>query len=360
MSLSVAFVAHAGPGIGLGHARRCLALASAWAADGAALSFLAPGAEAIVERAAPELRAAGAAGVDVSALDWTRDPDAARAWLRAAGLDVVVVDSYAASPAFLASLDAVALRVAAIDDLADRPLPVHAVINGGIAAESLPYDRRGALQLLLGPRYALIDPRFEGAPARTTAPAVASVLIGLGGAPPPTTLEAALAGARDALPGAAVDVVAGPFAARGARPGREGDRIAARAAGVDRDRVSVHAAGADMRRLIAAADVAVTGAGVTLYELAASGTPAVIVEMADNQAPNAAGFARAGAALRAGRAGDSGLRRGIADALARLAGDPALRADLAARARALVDGRGALRAAREIAAMVPATGRTAP
>src|SRR5262245_272124 len=126
MSLSVGFVTHAGPGIGLGHARRCLALAHAWARDGAELAFLAPGARAALDRAVPELRAAGASRVEVAETDWQRDPDAACA--RLGGADIVVVDSYAASPALARALAAVAGRVAAIDDLADRPLPAHVVI----------------------------------------------------------------------------------------------------------------------------------------------------------------------------------------------------------------------------------------
>jgi len=350
MSLAVAFVTHAGPGIGLGHLRRCLALARAWARDGAAIAFVAPGAGASLDRAGPELLAAGAARVDVAEIDWTRDADAARAL---GGADVAVVDSYRASPALVRSLAARAGRVVAIDDLADRPLPAHVVINGGIAAESLGYARRPDTRYLLGPRYALIDPRFADEPMRAPRPAVCSVLVALGGAPSPDTVAAALDAVREAVPDATVDVVAGPFGARG------GLDVAGEATGRARaDRIEVHGDVPDMRPLMRAADLAVTGAGVTLYELAATGTPAVVVEVADNQAPNASGFAAAGAALRAGRSGDRGLRDGIAAAVARLAGDPALRAALAARARTLVDGRGALRAAREIAAMVPAAGRT--
>ena len=350
MSLAVAFVTHAGPGIGLGHLRRCLALARAWARDGAAIAFVAPGAGASLDRAGPELLAAGAARVDVAEIDWTRDADAARAL---GGADVAVVDSYRASPALVRSLAARAGRVVAIDDLADRPLPAHVVINGGIAAESLGYARRPDTRYLLGPRYALIDPRFADEPMRVPRPAVRSVLVALGGAPSPDTVAAALDAVREAVPDATVDVVAGPFGARG------GLDVAGEATGRARaDRIEVHGDVPDMRPLMRAADLAVTGAGVTLYELAATGTPAVVVEVADNQAPNASGFAAAGAALRAGRSGDRGLRDGIAAAVARLAGDPALRAALAARARMLVDGRGALRAAREIAAMVPAAGRT--
>jgi spore coat polysaccharide biosynthesis predicted glycosyltransferase SpsG len=79
--------------------------------------------------------------------------------------------------------------------------------------------------------------------------------------------------------------------------------------------------------------------------LAATATPAVVVCMADNQQPNAAAFERAGAALAAGDAGDAGLEAAVEAALRRLAGDAGARLEVATRARALVDGRGAARVA---------------
>src|SRR5215472_9161983 len=53
---------------------------------------------------------------------------AGRSWGRAP--DVIVVDSYAATPGFLGSLRATA-QIVAVDDMADRPLPVDVVVNGG-------------------------------------------------------------------------------------------------------------------------------------------------------------------------------------------------------------------------------------
>jgi spore coat polysaccharide biosynthesis predicted glycosyltransferase SpsG len=100
--------------------------------------------------------------------------------------------------------------------------------------------------------------------------------------------------------------------------------------------------------MMLAADLAVSGAGVTLCELAATATPTVAIALADNQRPNFDAFARAGAAVPAGGAGDPDMIGAIATAVRSLADDAARRRAVGARGRALVDGQGAMRVARAI------------
>jgi spore coat polysaccharide biosynthesis predicted glycosyltransferase SpsG len=343
--LRVAFVTHAGPAIGLGHLGRCLALAAAWAADGAELRFLlSPDARARarIERGAADVSRGGAARIEVVELAWEKDAAAAVAELARGAPDVVVVDSYAASPGFLTSLRGAAGRVVAVDDLADRPLPVQVVVNGGVAAEELGYDRGSGALFLLGPRYALVDPRLAEPTERPARRRVSRVLVSLGGGRQTETLRAALRAVDAALGDGQADVVLGPFAE------------APPADGNGRNRRVFHHDPADLHGLMREADLAIAGAGVTLYELAAMGTPAVMIRMADNQAPNASGFERAGAALFAGEAGRPELEPALAAALSRLVADPSLRRSIAERARQLIDGGGALRVVREIATRVAA------
>ena len=123
----IVFLPDAGPDVGLGHVSRCVALGRAAAAEGARVSFLV----AEDAQAAALLRRADAAMLGMAA---KMNDAAALARVREAEADVVVVDSYEASPEFLGSLRRAAGQVVAVDDLADSPLPVDVVVNGGVAA----------------------------------------------------------------------------------------------------------------------------------------------------------------------------------------------------------------------------------
>lgn len=329
----VAFVTEAGPEVGWGHLARCLALARAGAAIGARAFF-------VVEAGADALARLRAAGADAVGAPWRRTPARALETIRARGADVAVVDSYGAGAEVLAAIRSAAGRLVVVDDTADRPLTADVVVNGGLGAESLPYPRAAGTRLLLGPRYALLGPDFAASPDRPPRDRVVRVLVTLGGGTPGDAVLAAVEAVDRTLEDCAVDVAVG---ARG-EPGRL-ERLA-RAA---RNAVTVHAVRPGLRDLMLAADLAVTGGGVTLLELAACATPAVVVRMADNQRPNVEAGVRGGVALPAGAAGDPDLGPRIEAALRRLVPDAGRRRAMGARARALVDGRGASRVVEALA-----------
>ena len=334
----VVLLTEGGADVGLGHASRCLAIARAAVAAGARASFV----------TAPEPRVEavlGALPAPVVALPWTTEPEAALAALRGLAPDAIVVDSYKATPDFFRALRGVGAPVVAVDDTAERALPVDAVVNGSIAAESLPYRRSTDTAWLLGARYALLDPAYAGLPERPARPRVGRLLVTLGGGLNTAAVVAVVRAADAVLRDATIDVAVGSFTA----DARELD-AAARAAA---NRVLVHRDRFGLRDTMLAADLAVCGAGMTLYELAAVGTPAITVCMADNQRPNAAAFARAGAAPTAGWSRDPDLTAGVERALRALL-DRAARADVARRAHRLVDGRGAARVVQWMLESVPA------
>lgn len=93
------------------------------------------------------------------------------------------------------------------------------------------------------------------------------------------------------------------------------------------------------------AAVAVLAGGVTLYEAAALATPSVALAVVDAQQPTIRGFARRGAAIDAGRAGDAAAFTHAADAVAELLSHPGRAARMGATAAHLVDGRGVFRVA---------------
>jgi len=307
--LRAAFLAEAGPGVGLGHLRRCRALGTALSSRGAVMRLLVAG-------------DARAAAPGATRFDWTRDPELTVETLRAWRTEVAVVDAYGASPELLECVAAVVALAVAVDDLADRRLPVHLVVNGAWHASRLTYRARPDTLFLLGPEYTLLDPAFAEAPRRTPRDDVRRVLLTLGGDPPADALAAALHAVRRAAPAARIDVALGPFAPVPDVTG-EGVRVCR---GLD-----------SLRPLMLEADLAVTGGGVTLYECLATGVPVIGVCLADNQRPNIDELGRAGLIL----SGEPSLEQ----AIGRLAGDPALRRSMSVRGRCDVDGRGAARVA---------------
>jgi UDP-2,4-diacetamido-2,4,6-trideoxy-beta-L-altropyranose hydrolase len=334
--VSIAFRTVASKAVGFGHLRRCLTLATELrvrARTGTAIHFWIEG--------APEAAAmAIAAGFDARSVAGS-EPETTAALVRLHGASIVVVDSYDVPEASFAVWRTQLRRLVAIDDLADRFLDADTVINPSPHAKRLRYRTGPGCLLLLGPEYALLRAPFRDLPQREISSSVRRVLVTLGGADPAGSTPAVVAATLRALPRAEVDVVAGPLF--GSMPGLE--TIVGRAA----DRLRIHHGLSDLATLMRKADFAVSGGGQTLFELAATGLPAVAVRLAPNQESNIATLEGvtllgAGAPPDAARPDASELE----DACRRLAGDHDLRVRLSRAGQALVDGRGALRAAEAI------------
>jgi spore coat polysaccharide biosynthesis protein SpsF len=115
-----------------------------------------------------------------------------------------------------------------------------------------------------------------------------------------------------------------------------------------RHSVRVERTPASMAALMRGSRIAVAAFGVSAYELAACGVPAIHLCLTSDHARSSSAFADEGIAITAGVFGRV-LPGQIADAVARLMGNAGRRGEMAARARRLVDGRGARRVADEIA-----------
>jgi UDP-2,4-diacetamido-2,4,6-trideoxy-beta-L-altropyranose hydrolase len=314
----ILFVCDAGPGVGGGHVMRCLTLAGALAAKGAACAFVrTPEAADILARYAPDMPLV--------------DEDATA--------DLVVLDSYRMAPATEAVWRARACRLAVIDDLA-RPHDADLVLDPSFGREARDYS---ASVVLAGPAYALVRPAFAAARAEALArrgePArrclVSLGLTDVGG----ITGRVATALADSSL---ALDVVVGA----GAASLRALEALAA--AG----RVTLHIDSDDMAGLITRADLCVGAGGSSVWERACLGLPTVTLILADNQRDMAMRLDAAGVTL-ALDARWPGLEARLADAMARLVRDDGLRAGLSAASAALCDGLGAARAAEGLLSILP-------
>jgi UDP-2,4-diacetamido-2,4,6-trideoxy-beta-L-altropyranose hydrolase len=332
--------ADASSSIGIGHTARCLTLAQALRDQGAQVSFacclLDGHRRAAIEQEGFEVfawaRPEQAPGIEM----WAADIAALRAVLPAdAGFDWVIVDHYALDARWEHAARAFARRIAVIDDLADRDHAADLLLDQNFGASEARYTDRltAACRRLLGPRYALVRPVFQGL-AIVPPEQARRVLVSFGGFDVagmlPRTLQA-LAG----LEGLQVTCIAGLGHAQ-----REvlGQLCAGRAGWELHDYVD------DLPTRMAAADLFIGAAGGTTWERAALGLPSLCVSVADNQRAGAQAMAQAGMHLYLGDAGQVEMPA-LRQAIALLLGNQGLRQSFAERSRSLVDGRGAQRVA---------------
>ncbi|MFT3829180.1 MAG: UDP-2,4-diacetamido-2,4,6-trideoxy-beta-L-altropyranose hydrolase [Opitutaceae bacterium] len=317
--------------LGTGHALRCLALAAEWQRCGGRAVFAMSAPEpAIAERLARSglvletLRAhpgSAADSVETSAL------------ARQLGAEWTVVDG----PAFgteWESARAEGGRLLRIDDngLA-RPFCAELLLNQNLGAAAGDYPRVAAsCRLLLGPAYALLRPEFR---AITPVARLNRILVTMGGSDPARATERVLA----ALEREPARHLAADFIIGGANPRRAELLVAVDGAG---PRLAAVVAPDDLPTRFARAAFAVTAGGTTLYELALLRTPLLVLCTAENQRRTCEHFAARGAARYLGWHEELEPRR-LAAALAEFATAAAVRTELATRAAALVDGRGAAR-----------------
>jgi UDP-2,4-diacetamido-2,4,6-trideoxy-beta-L-altropyranose hydrolase len=273
-----------GPGIGLGHRRRMEVLAGALDA----LGF-----DNELRRLRPD-----------------ENVDAA----------FLVIDSYMARADNASRFSAT--RIVAIEDLG-RDLDVDLVVDPDPGAEAATYTR--AKHLLVGPKFALVDPALRALDTAALCPAVQRVLVTTGAADSAGTGAAVASTIAHTLTHAEIRYIGGPWGESGDDP-----------------RVRVIEAPNGLASELATADLVVTAGGVTMLESCCLGRPTVALSTAPNQTRAVAGAAHLGAVLAADPTS-------APDVAARLANNHDLRKRLSMTARALVDGQGATRVAAAIA-----------
>lgn len=329
--------ADTGPGVGLGHVMRCLAVAQALQDRAARACFAARDIPAgAVERLRREghhvhmLRAAPGTPEDAQeTLDLARDLDAG--W--------ILVDGYRFGPSHQSILgaDRPRRRLAWLDDLAAAGRwDVDVLVNPGWVRPAA-YEGRvpPTSRLLLGPSYALLRRELRRAsdpPTRAAEPR--SLLVSFGGADDLGLTERALNAMADPLlNGLRAVFVVGPGSPR--------SREIMTRAGALGPRLTLSVDPPDMGALLRGADLALAAAGGTSWELAHHGLPAALVVAAENQRLNAQGAEAAGTAIVAG--GEEVTPAALVASLERLRSSPSLRQQLAEAGRSLVDGEGAAR-----------------
>jgi len=298
----VEIVADGGHAVGFGHVGRCLAIAEALAGE-AAFTVSDPDAAAFVRQRGGRL-----AGDD-------RAP-------------VVLLDRRAPTPAAeVRTLQGQGRRVALLDDAGEARALADLVIDPPTAAAWPPTPA----WRLAGFEHVLL--RADVRDARAGAVGGDRVLLGMGGSDPAGLTPPLAAGL--AAAGLPLDVARGP-GYRGADPAH-GRLLPSPAA---------------WPTALARAALVVCGFGHSLLEAAYLGVPAIAVVFLPEHREHARAFAAHGTATTLDMT--AGPRPEALAALAAvLLADPAQREAMAARGRALIDGRGAERIAAGLRALAP-------
>lgn len=232
-----------------------------------------------------------------------------------AGCGIAVVDSYEA-PAQTYACVAEAARIGVwLDDTGRLDYPPGLVVDSGVRAAGSGGDRLPpGTTMLVGPRFQPLRRPFWTPSIRNLRDDVERILVVMGGADVRGLVSRVVSALSTAFPSAELDLVRGNRSATA------------------------------MAEAMAAADLCVTAAGQTLFELAAVGVPSVGIVAADNQRPNAEGWAEVGFLRLAGAWSDPDLERSVAKAVGECWSRDA-RERSSRAGRALCDGRGALRVA---------------
>ena len=246
--------------------------------------------------------------------------------------DVVIIDDPIARRArlWIAAARRAGALVVTVHDLGIGCRESDLVIDGSITRA-----RRGprGSAALTGSRYAVLDPRVGAAaasPRRRTSGR--RVVIALGGGPRLRLAGAIAEAIVAAEPDAEVRVASGFVVAP--RPASSN--------------VVWIGASRGLASELREASVAVVGGGVSLYEACALGVPTVGVPVVAGQVPTVRAFARKGAVISAPFGASAAA---VAGRTVALLNNHSRQRALARRARSLVDGRGATRAAAAVTAL---------
>ncbi len=331
--MRIAIRTDGGCAIGGGHVHRCLALAKRLLERGHEVKMVVRRTDAVV------LSWITDAGLTVEVLDahvddtydGEADAGATIAALDEWRLHWLVWDHYQLDASFSRKVRSIvpSVRILAIDDLGDRPLGCDMLLD-----QTRPRDATRAKPspvVLAGPTYALVDSAFT---LECTEPVRDGrrVLVAPGAGDVAGIVPAIITalGQCDEL---ALDVVLSAMAAN-----REQVEAAAAAIG----NCTIHLDANDMPALMRRADLCIGAGGMSAWERCCCGLPSIVVEVATNQRPAIAMLVEAGAAIERNidQIRDADALR--ADVL-HLLDDQAIRADMAAKGRALCDGGGANR-----------------
>ncbi len=356
--MKIALRADATSEMGVGHLRRCLALADAMLELGGTSCFVVRGdavARHVMADSAypvfwlPEHDAADVAD-DVphaawARTGWQRDAQETATALNAWAPDWVIVDHYAFDARWHDSVrSALECAILAIDDLGDRAIAAEILLDSN-AAESHADKYAGRLKrparMLTGPRLALLSPAYRAAPRYAFSPQVRSIGVFMGGTDKKGVSAMVIEALRRAGFGGRIEAVSSAASPRLAA-------LADVCAADGNAMLSVDLP--ELSAFYARHDLHIGAGGTSSYERCCIGAPTVALVFAANQLAVVPILSKLGVVRGATLPGVDATRLlagapPLETVVQELLADPEQRRALSENSRQCVDGRGAERVA---------------
>ncbi len=331
MKFNILFRVDAGEKIGLGHLRRCLALAEGFRTRGVKrIGFLTrtrPDISPWIKRRFSIL--------ELKARSFSEEARELEVLLALLNPKMLIVDHYGVDSKFLERVRSLVPALLYMDDEARmRHYPVDGIINHNVYAKKLKYRALPDTRLFLGPRYTLIGSEFFKARRKAV---IAS----------PAGAKQSRRSLRRSAP--RDDVRLKLFVSLGGYVPKASFGKIKKALQISNGRLKVFWAGGrkPVGKEMASSDLALSASGVTSYELAYLGVPALLTTVAKNQEGIAEELARRGTAENLGRLKRL-TPRGIIRRINALIQSPKKLQGMRRKAKALIDGRGAFRLAEDL------------
>jgi UDP-2,4-diacetamido-2,4,6-trideoxy-beta-L-altropyranose hydrolase len=341
-ALRIAIRADASVHLGLGHVKRCISLGQAAAACGAEVRFVSRflGVSLDVFRQDPNLEFTDLPKVATHRLSWQTDAEQTVESLVAWRPDWVVVDHYGLDAGWHRHVaEKLQSRICVIDDLADRNIEADVLVDPNLSADHRQkYLGRLDPQTTLfgGPRFALLGPEYSTAARAPLNEIVESVGIFMGGTDSKDLSSIVLRACREhAGFHGEIEIVTTRD-----NPHVAGLRRLAQSLGNTRLTEDLP----DLAAFFARHDLQIGAGGGATWERCAVGAPSIGILAAENQRMVLPLLCALGAIEFFEPSGDD-VARELGTVIRNTISNPSRRADLGARARALVDGFGARRVA---------------